>query len=102
MDCPALLATLVRDGDRGGLRDLRAGAHHGGYCLGCCWSLMAALIALGMMNVAAIADLAAVVLSGRSAAVARPTADSRGSPRSAGRWQRSGCPGSPPACTAWL
>ena len=26
------------------------GAHHGLYCLGCCWGLMLALIALGMMN----------------------------------------------------
>jgi predicted metal-binding membrane protein len=47
---------------RGRFRDFRAGAHHGGYCLGCCWSLMAVLIALGMMNVAAMVGLAAVVL----------------------------------------
>ncbi|MFQ5871505.1 MAG: DUF2182 domain-containing protein [Candidatus Geothermarchaeales archaeon] len=26
------------------------GAHHGLYCVGCCWGLMLALIALGMMN----------------------------------------------------
>lgn len=36
-------------------RDGRAGAaimgaHHGVYCIGCCWGLMLALIALGMMN----------------------------------------------------
>ena len=29
---------------------LRMGAHHGLYCVGCCWGLMLALIALGMMN----------------------------------------------------
>jgi len=40
-----------------------AGAHHGGYCLGCCWSLMAVLIVLGTMNVVAMAGLAAVVLA---------------------------------------
>ena len=26
------------------------GAHHGLYCMGCCWGLMLAMIALGMMN----------------------------------------------------
>jgi predicted metal-binding membrane protein len=36
-----------RDGATGALR---MGAHHGLYCAGCCWGLMLALIALGMMN----------------------------------------------------
>lgn len=36
-----------RDGVTGALR---MGAHHGLYCVGCCWGLMLALIALGMMN----------------------------------------------------
>ncbi|MGA5195680.1 DUF2182 domain-containing protein [Streptomyces exfoliatus] len=44
------------------LRDLRVGAHHGLYCLGCCWGLMIVLIPLGVMNVAAMAGLAAVIL----------------------------------------
>ncbi|MEV0372715.1 DUF2182 domain-containing protein [Streptomyces sp. NPDC050636] len=42
-------------------RDLRVGAHHGLYCLGCCWGLMIVLIPLGVMNVAAMAGLAAVI-----------------------------------------
>jgi predicted metal-binding membrane protein len=29
-------------------RDVRAGAHHGAYCLGCCWSLMALFVVVGM------------------------------------------------------
>ncbi|MCH7858711.1 MAG: DUF2182 domain-containing protein [Candidatus Marinimicrobia bacterium] len=29
---------------------LLMGAHHGLYCMGCCWGLMFAMIALGMMN----------------------------------------------------
>ncbi len=29
---------------------LLMGAHHGLYCMGCCWGLMLAMIALGMMN----------------------------------------------------
>jgi predicted metal-binding membrane protein len=36
-----------RDGLPGALL---MGARHGLYCMGCCWGLMLALIALGMMN----------------------------------------------------
>ncbi|MGP8304193.1 DUF2182 domain-containing protein [Streptomyces inhibens] len=42
-------------------RDLRAGAHHGAYCLGCCWSLMVLLAAFGLMNLWAMVVLAAVI-----------------------------------------
>jgi hypothetical protein len=38
---------------RGRSRDLRVG-HNGAYCVGCCWGLMVILIAVGVMNVAAI------------------------------------------------
>ena len=34
------------------LRDVRVGAYHGGYCVGCCWSLMLVLVAVGVMNMA--------------------------------------------------
>jgi predicted metal-binding membrane protein len=40
------------------LRDLRAGAVHGAWCLACCWSLMAVLALVGLMNVAAMVLLA--------------------------------------------
>jgi len=61
--CRSPLALLLHDGSyRGRLRDLRAGAHHGGYCLGCCWALMVILVAVGVMNVAAMFGLAALVL----------------------------------------
>jgi predicted metal-binding membrane protein len=49
---------------RGGwLRDLAAGVRHGAYCLGCCWALMVILVAVGVMNVGAMAGLAVVVLT---------------------------------------
>jgi predicted metal-binding membrane protein len=35
---------------RGPLRHVRAGIHHGLYCVGCCWALMVALLALGLMD----------------------------------------------------
>ncbi len=47
---------------RGASRDFRVGFHHGLYCLACCWSLMALLVAFGLMNIAAMVALAAVVL----------------------------------------
>jgi predicted metal-binding membrane protein len=39
------------------------GAHHGGYCLICCWALMALLFVFGVMNLLWIAGLAALVLA---------------------------------------
>ena len=60
--CRSPLGLLLRyAGYRGRLRDLRVGAHHGLYCLGCCWALFAALIALGVMNLLAMVALAAAV-----------------------------------------
>ena len=62
--CRSPLSLLLHYGsDRGALRDVRAGAHHGAYCLGCCWSLMALFVVLGVMNLAAMVVLAAVVLA---------------------------------------
>jgi len=37
------------------------GTHHGVYCVGCCWGLMLVLVAVGVMNIAAMAGLAAVI-----------------------------------------
>ena len=48
-------------GFRGRWRDLRAGASHGFYCLGCCWALMLVMVALGVMNVSAMVGLAVVI-----------------------------------------
>ena len=60
--CRSPLGLLLRyASNRGGLRDVRAGAHHGLYCLGCCWVLFVTLIALGTMNLAAMAALAALL-----------------------------------------
>jgi len=61
--CRSPIGLLLHYGSyRGRSRDLRVGAHHGGYCLGCCWALMLILIAVGVMNVAAMVGLAALVL----------------------------------------
>jgi predicted metal-binding membrane protein len=47
-----------RPGRRGGLR---MGMTHGAWCAGCCWALMAALFALGVMSIAWTALVAALV-----------------------------------------
>jgi len=47
-----------RDGFRGALR---MGARHGGWCLGCCWALMASLFALGVMSIAWMAVVAGLI-----------------------------------------
>jgi predicted metal-binding membrane protein len=61
--CRSPLSLLLHYGAyRGRRRDVRVGAHHGAYCLGCCWSLMALFVVLGMMNLAAMVALAVVVL----------------------------------------
>jgi predicted metal-binding membrane protein len=61
--CRSPLGLLLHYGSyRGRLRDLRVGVHHGAYCVGCCWGLMIVLIALGVMNIAAMVGLAALVL----------------------------------------
>lgn len=39
------------------------GVVHGGYCLGCCWLLFALLFPLGLMNVAIMAAVAALVFA---------------------------------------
>ncbi|MFL6088765.1 MAG: DUF2182 domain-containing protein [Aeromicrobium sp.] len=48
---------------RGVRGPLEVGLRHGAYCLGCCWALMAVLIALGVMHVGWMAAVAAVILA---------------------------------------
>jgi len=54
------MMTYWREGQWGAAR---MGAHHGLYCLGCCWLLMALLFVLGVMNLLWIAALAVFVLA---------------------------------------
>jgi len=54
----AFLLGSWRPGRRGGLR---MGMTHGAWCAGCCWALMAALFALGVMSIGWTAFVAALV-----------------------------------------
>jgi predicted metal-binding membrane protein len=53
---------LVRHWRTGTLGALRLGLDHGLYCLGCCWALMAVLVAAGGMGLAWVALVALIVL----------------------------------------
>ncbi|HXY44798.1 MAG TPA: DUF2182 domain-containing protein [Acidimicrobiales bacterium] len=53
-----LLLGSWRDGPAGALR---MGARNGFWCLGCCWALMAALFALGVMSIEWMALVAALI-----------------------------------------
>ena len=46
---------------------LRMGVAHGVFCLGCCWALMAVLVAVGTMNLAWMAALALLILVEKNA-----------------------------------
>ncbi len=60
--CRSPLGLLLHySGYRGRSRDFRVGVHHGLYCVACCWGLMVVLLATGVMNVAVMAVLAAVI-----------------------------------------
>lgn len=59
--CRSTLGFLLgswRDGPRGAVL---MGAKHGAWCVGCCWALMAALFALGVMSVFWMAVVAALI-----------------------------------------
>jgi predicted metal-binding membrane protein len=45
----------------GGVGALRMGIEHGGFCVGCCWALMAALFALGVMSLGWMILIAALI-----------------------------------------
>ena len=68
------LMTAWRPGHHG---SFGMGVHHGSYCVGCCWALMVVLFAVGLMNLAWVAAISAVVLlektTGFGVALARVT-----------------------------
>ena len=60
--CRSPTEFLVRHWHRGTLGAVRTGIHHGLFCLGCCWMLMALLFVGGLMNLAWVAAIALFVL----------------------------------------
>ena len=59
--CRAPLALLLCYAAwRGRSRHVRVGLHHGLYCAGCCWPLMALMVLFGMMNLTAMLILTVI------------------------------------------
>lgn len=54
----SFIMTRWRAGIRGGVE---LGVRHGGYCLGCCWGLMAVLVVAGAMGLAWVTLIALVI-----------------------------------------
>jgi predicted metal-binding membrane protein len=61
--CRAPLAFVLTGWRPGWWGAFRMGFIHGFYCIGCCWLLTCLLFAAGVMNLAAIAGLAALILA---------------------------------------
>lgn len=61
--CRSPVGFLMSHWHEGRWGAVRMGAHHGLYCLGCCWLLMALLFVLGVMNLLWIAVLTVFVLA---------------------------------------
>ncbi len=59
--CRSPLMFLMTRWRPGRLGALRMGVMHGGWCVGCCWALMAALFALGVMSLGWMAFIAALI-----------------------------------------
>jgi len=60
--CRRPVEFLTRNWRNGTLGAVRMGLHHGAYCVGCCWLLMALMFAGGAMNLIWIAGLTILVL----------------------------------------
>ena len=59
--CRSPLAFVVGSWRDGRLGAMRMGAEQGAWCVGCCWAVMAALFALGVMSIAWMAVIAGLV-----------------------------------------
>lgn len=61
-NCRMPIHFLAAHWRNGNLGALRMGLHHGAFCVGCCWFLMALLFVGGVMNLLWVAAIAAFVL----------------------------------------
>ena len=59
--CRSPLHFLLHDWREGRVGAFRMGLEHGAFCIGCCWGLMLALFALGVMSLFWMAVVAAVI-----------------------------------------
>jgi predicted metal-binding membrane protein len=67
----SFIITSWRDGRAGAFR---MGLEHGLYCAGCCWLLFVILLPLGMLNIAALALITALIFAEKSLSIGRQIA----------------------------
>ena len=58
-------ASVWEVGRGGRTRALRTGLECGGWCLGCCWALMASVFALGLMSLVWMVAIWALIMTER-------------------------------------
>lgn len=71
-NCRSPLSFLLSEWREGYWGAFIMGLRHGGYCVGCCWALMLLLFVSGVMNIFAVAVIAAFVLVEKLVARATP------------------------------
>ena len=59
--CRSPLGFLLGSWREGRVGGLQMGIRHGGWCIGCCWALMASLFALGVMSLVWMAVVAGLI-----------------------------------------
>ena len=59
--CRSPISFFMNHSHPGRAGALEMGLEHGGFCVGCCWMLMAALFALGVMSIGWMAFIAALI-----------------------------------------
>src|SRR5438876_2571522 len=59
--CRSPMSFLFGGWRDGSLGAFRLGVEHGAWCVGCCWGLMAALFALGVMSIGWMVFIAALI-----------------------------------------
>ena len=67
--CRSPMSVFMKSGAKAArpLGATRMGVTHGSYCLGCCWALMAVLVAVGTMNLAWMLGLSVLILLEKNA-----------------------------------
>jgi predicted metal-binding membrane protein len=67
--CRSPMSVFMRSGQSAArpLGALKMGVTHGAFCLGCCWALMAVLVAVGTMNLVWMVALAALIFLEKNA-----------------------------------
>ena len=69
--CRSPLAFVVTSWREGYGGAFRMGVEHGLYCAGCCWLLFVVLFPLGMLNIAALAAITALIFAEKSLPIGR-------------------------------